>query len=82
MTVRPKESVEDAIRISFPKDAQEDATLPKPVIYLFGWAGASDEKMAQFSHMYTSKGYTCVTYTGTIITYIALQYLCLFSSSC
>ena len=65
MTARPEENVVDAIRISLPKVAHEDADSLRPVIYLFGWAGASDEKMAQYSEMYTSKGFLTVTYTGT-----------------
>ena len=65
MTARPEESVEEAIRISLPKVAHEDADSSRPVIYIFGWAGASDEKMAQHSEMYTNQGYMTVTYTGT-----------------
>ena len=77
MTARPEESVEEAIRISLPKVAYEDEDSSRPVIYLFGWAGASDEKIAQYSEMYTSQGYLTVTYTGSLL----LQYLYLLSSS-
>ena len=67
MTARPEESVEEAIRISLPKVAHENADSSRPVIYLFGWAGASDEKMAQYNEIYTSHGYLTVTYTGSLL---------------
>ncbi len=38
---------ENAIKVTYPGATGSDKDNNKPVVYIFGWAGASDEKLAE-----------------------------------
>ena len=55
------------MKVIYPEDLLDTETYPKSksVIYLFGWAGASEEKMGKYSQIYKQAGYiTAVTCTA------------------
>ena len=61
-----KMNMKESMKVIYPEDLLDRERYPKskPVIFLFGWAGASEEKMGKYSQIYSQAGYITVTYTA------------------
>ncbi len=63
LTEFPQDSENYNIIVTHPENVSQD-DLNKPIIILFGWAGASKLKMNRYAKMYSKNGYTSVSYTA------------------
>ena len=64
------------MKITYPENwlETENYSQDKPVIYLFGWAGATEEDMDKYSCIYNQIGLITVTYLAPW-TYITIYSL-------